>query len=1085
MAGKRENIERKVSDISNRISKYKSAKKSIQENLQNLYSKYKRGEITYRAYQEALKDLLKGKSLEDWQDYYDKQISLYESYIDFYKFKVDRIKILEVKKKNYILPLAIFFLLASIVLIILAFNSGEFISLAPELFFYENCNDMSEWGGVWSVANLMGDNICSVNLDNCETGCTNDMTRTVISDTEFTSAFLNLTYGIANAPTTSSIVLYVSNGIEEVELATLPGNGANNVRVKRVLNIGSVIALTNQIDFRFSCQGVSNGGLCIVDDVILATEEIGLQVDVQSPRNVTYGVDDMPLTFRLFLSNQGQNVAYSFDGGITNISMDTLDNFEYTAAPSLNTGEYTVNFFATDIQGNMNNKEVFKFFYNDSLIQGCTNLDIADKTYYLNTSLQSAGDCFEVSADNIILDGSEKVLSGTGSYGIKILKDDVRTFTLRNLDITGFGNTIASISSTPGADGTDINLINSNVEEILSHGEMGNAGHGGDVFLLDSSATFIDVHGADAFSFETSPGDAGNIHVKGEIIDFSSTSINVAPGFNNLGYGEAGYLILNYSSSYTDSLATDYGDKFKLIMSTKLNNGAKIEWEDELVPDFIAFRNLGSNSDLRNNYASINPTGGLSILDSPATISLFNMPGNFIDPEIKRDSLPCTECQALTSLNAETVMFTVPGFSVYSIGEKSIGNQAPTIVDIIDVSNQDIIPASSKTVSFNVIASDPNGWQDIFAVEFLATPPTDNIEKFNPNCEFIRSLSSLEAEYRCDINILYYDEPGIWTIRAVAIDQSFLRSSPRTENFVLNGMFYIAHPGRLVWPNLIPGNQNILANKRMVLNNSGNLDITELQIAGADLYGQLQSEFLIPSEVFSVNLVEQCEGFSLIGEQEVIIPGANIPRGDNSLKLGTGDSGQETLWYCAEEVPIGLPPQIYSTAEGPGIPWEIIFSLVLGFVELFALPISVRNRALKVLNELSTEEILDLLKERLKDDKIYIPVSIFREELSPAEALCKYLKENKGLKFSEISKLIGRDQRTIWNNYNNANKKIKFKEGGKKVPVDIFSENLSVLEALVSYLKDKGYKNFEIAELLGKDAKNVWTILSRAKSKRI
>lgn len=118
---------------------------------------------------------------------------------------------------------------------------------------------------------------------------------------------------------------------------------------------------------------------------------------------------------------------------------------------------------------------------------------------------------------------------------------------------------------------------------------------------------------------------------------------------------------------------------------------------------------------------------------------------------------------------------------------------------------------------------------------------------------------------------------------------------------------------------------------------------------------------------------------------------------------------------------------------------------------------------------------------------IEIPVSIFREKIGASESLCRYLKDYKKLRFSEIAKLINRDQRTVAINYNHSIKKkskIKISETGILIPISIFAERkLSVLEAVVNYLKNKNYRNFEIAKLLDKDPRNISTLYSRVKKK--
>ena len=137
------------------------------------------------------------------------------------------------------------------------------------------------------------------------------------------------------------------------------------------------------------------------------------------------------------------------------------------------------------------------------------------------------------------------------------------------------------------------------------------------------------------------------------------------------------------------------------------------------------------------------------------------------------------------------------------------------------------------------------------------------------------------------------------------------------------------------------------------------------------------------------------------------------------------------------------------------------------------------------------ENLLEIIKERKTSsgiNEIQIPLEIFKIELGPAEVLCKYLKENKQLKFNEIAIALNRNQRTIWINYRNSNKKykekIKIQENTLSVPIKIFSDRkLSISESIVKYLKDKGLNNSQISKILGKSQNNIWTLHSRTLNK--
>jgi len=61
-------------------------------------------------------------------------------------------------------------------------------------------------------------------------------------------------------------------------------------------------------------------------------------------------------------------------------------------------------------------------------------------------------------------------------------------------------------------------------------------------------------------------------------------------------------------------------------------------------------------------------------------------------------------------------------------------------------------------------------------------------------------------------------------------------------------------------------------------------------------------------------------------------------------------------------------------------------------------------------------------KEKILD----IPLRILQDRtLAVLESIVEYLKEEKCLKYSEIAKLLNRDQRTIWTVYSRSKKKRK------------------------------------------------------------
>jgi DNA-directed RNA polymerase specialized sigma24 family protein len=130
----------------------------------------------------------------------------------------------------------------------------------------------------------------------------------------------------------------------------------------------------------------------------------------------------------------------------------------------------------------------------------------------------------------------------------------------------------------------------------------------------------------------------------------------------------------------------------------------------------------------------------------------------------------------------------------------------------------------------------------------------------------------------------------------------------------------------------------------------------------------------------------------------------------------------------------------------------------------------------------------ELSEAKTKQEEIKIPVSIFSHELSPSEALVKFLKENIKLNYHKIAELIKRDERGVWGSYQRAIKKqaseFQLKPDEKYMPGSAFKKDISILESLVSYLKDKeNLSGAAISKLLDKKPSTIWTAYKRAKEK--
>lgn len=137
----------------------------------------------------------------------------------------------------------------------------------------------------------------------------------------------------------------------------------------------------------------------------------------------------------------------------------------------------------------------------------------------------------------------------------------------------------------------------------------------------------------------------------------------------------------------------------------------------------------------------------------------------------------------------------------------------------------------------------------------------------------------------------------------------------------------------------------------------------------------------------------------------------------------------------------------------------------------------------------SSDEIIRLVVKEKKPEAVEIPVCIFNNKLSSLESVVKYLKENLDLKYSEIAKLLNRNDRTIWTTYSNSRKKYakKFvvKDNKYFIPALIISNrSLSVLESIVYYMKDNlNLRYSQIALMLHRDQRTIWTVYNRRRKR--
>lgn len=135
-------------------------------------------------------------------------------------------------------------------------------------------------------------------------------------------------------------------------------------------------------------------------------------------------------------------------------------------------------------------------------------------------------------------------------------------------------------------------------------------------------------------------------------------------------------------------------------------------------------------------------------------------------------------------------------------------------------------------------------------------------------------------------------------------------------------------------------------------------------------------------------------------------------------------------------------------------------------------------------NEASSQELINMINDVRRDE---LPLELLLiTKLSNLEAIVKYLRENQNLSYKEIGTKLNRNSMTLAVTYKNAKEKMPEPielEIKNTVPFSAFQNDLSIMESIVFYLSKQGLKQIQISKITGKDPRTIWTMLNRAQTK--
>ena len=117
-----------------------------------------------------------------------------------------------------------------------------------------------------------------------------------------------------------------------------------------------------------------------------------------------------------------------------------------------------------------------------------------------------------------------------------------------------------------------------------------------------------------------------------------------------------------------------------------------------------------------------------------------------------------------------------------------------------------------------------------------------------------------------------------------------------------------------------------------------------------------------------------------------------------------------------------------------------------------------------------------------------IPATAFEKPLTPLETVCTYLSHHYGHSTKEIAQETGRPYNSVRSALKNARTKAPTPKEDEqtpyRIPVDALRTDLSPAQAIVHHLHaEHGLGSSEIARLIGRDQRNVASVLAAAQRK--
>ena len=216
----------------------------------------------------------------------------------------------------------------------------------------------------------------------------------------------------------------------------------------------------------------------------------------------------------------------------------------------------------------------------------------------------------------------------------------------------------------------------------------------------------------------------------------------------------------------------------------------------------------------------------------------------------------------------------------------------------------------------------------------------------------------------------------------------------------------------------------------------------------------------------------------------------------------------KTIWATYQQTTKKFPERFSPKPSEINVPLNVFFKIELSVLEALTLYLS-EEKNLRIIDiarllgkskttihtAYTRAQKKGVTPEKISDEKL-VPATIFSERMGSFEAVVKFLKENREFSYTKIAEMLGRNYQTIITAYkksvqknfaSTSNSSISILQPPfTKYTIDISKlkdRNLSVLEHIAVQLKEQGLNFSEIARLISRDPRTIWTVYTKAVKK--